>query len=102
MAYKLITHDGRYERKLSQHECRTILREALRNGWRPSPKYLRNGTLWLEHIFDADEASALAAAIERSIPSMTKVSPPLVVTMLESISVLRRGEVWFEEENERD
>jgi hypothetical protein len=96
MSYKLITPDGRYERRLSNHECRTILREALRNGWRPSSKHLQNGTLRLEHGFDAEEARSLAAAIERSIPSMTKVSPPLVVTMLESISVLRRGGARFE------
>ena len=102
MAYKLITPDGRYQRKLSKHECKTILREALRNGWRPSPKHLQNGTLRIERDFNAEEARLLAAAIERSIPSMTQISPPLVVTMLESISVLRRGGARLEHDAEGD
>ncbi len=96
MDYRLVSLDGRYERKLTTHECKTIFREALRHGWRPSARHLRNGTLLLEPEFDGSEAQQLAAAIERSIPLMTSVSPPLVVTMLESISVLRRGGARFQ------
>jgi len=97
MSYRLFTPDGKYERHLSNHECKTILREALKHGWKPSARHLCQGGLRLTVPFNADDARALAAAIERGIPAMTVVSPPLVVTMLESISVLRRGDACFEE-----
>lgn len=96
MAYVLRTPDGKYERRLSEHEYKTILREALKHGWKPSARHLSGGKLRIADELTTEEAKLFAAALERGIPGMATISPPLVVAMLESISVLRRGGAQFQ------
>lgn len=96
MTYKLRTVDGKFNRLLNDEDFRTVLRIALQYGWTPSPHHYRDGRLWLNEVFDEQEAKALAAAIDKAIKREGgTLLPPVVVAFLECIGVLRRGPSKF-------
>lgn len=96
MAYELRTTDGKYTRRLESGEFKAILRLALQNGWRPTPKHILDGSLRLNERFSLEEGKALAAALERGLQFHQASLPPVIVmAIFESIAVLRRSESQF-------
>jgi hypothetical protein len=96
MTYELKTIDGKYTRVLTEDHFKLFLRMALKNGWQPSPKHLRDGYLFLDKAFNAEDARALASAIDRGIHNEgASLLPPVIVAFLECIGVLRRGDSKF-------
>jgi hypothetical protein len=96
MTYELKTVDGKYTRALNGDDFKTILRIALKNGWQPSSRHLRDGQLRMSIPMNVDEAKALAAAIDRGIKTEgATLLPPVIVAFLECIGVLRRGKARF-------
>ncbi|NJN67308.1 MAG: hypothetical protein HC884_11655 [Chloroflexaceae bacterium] len=96
MAYTLRTVDGKYSRVLSNEEFRTLLKLALKHGWRPAPRHLHHGSLRMSEPFSLAEGKALAAAMERGLQrEQAALSPLIVMAVFESIAVLRRSDAQF-------
>jgi hypothetical protein len=96
MTYELRTLDGKYTRNLTEQDFKTILSLAVRNGWRPSPKHIQNGSLRLNEAFSKEEGKDLAAALERGVQlGAASLPPDVVVAIFESIAVLRRDASKF-------
>lgn len=93
MDYKLTTVDGKYSRQLTTQDFKSIFSLAVKSGWRPPASHVHNGSLRLNQVFSMDEASTLAAALERGVQQgVAKLPPQVVVAIFESIAVLRHGE----------
>jgi hypothetical protein len=96
MTYELRTVDGQFKRKLNDDDFYTILRMALTHGWKPSPRHYVKGRLRMDVPLLPQEAKEFAAAIDRSIQQDgATLLPPVIITFLECIGVLRRGESQF-------
>lgn len=96
MTYKLRTIDGKHSRVLNDDDFMTVLRLALKNGWKPSPKHLHRNKLFMNRTLEENEAKELAGAIDRSVRNdAATLLPPIVVAFLECIGVLRRGKAKF-------
>lgn len=93
MNYELTTVDGKYTRKLTPQDFKTIFSLAVKHGWRPPLHLVQNGMLRLNEVFTMHEAKMLAIALELGVQQgAAMLPPPVVVAIFESIAVLRHGE----------